>query len=318
MEDIQRKSPQYLVIDARHEGQRLDNFLRTCLKGVPRTRIYRSVRRGEVRVNMGRIDAAYRLRRGDVVRVPPLRCAQENRRPAVQQSLLKQLQERVLYEDERVLILNKPAGVAVHGGSGQRYGIIEAVRALYPKNSYLELVHRLDRDTSGCLLIAKRRSALRRLHAQLRGQEIEKRYLALVRGRWRGGERRIELRLRKNVLRSGERVVCADKSGRQAITDLRPLAVNSVASLMEAIPVTGRMHQIRYHAAAFGYPLAGDPKYGDRDFNQDMRTSGLKRLFLHAASITYARDKAQPLQVVAPLGEELCSVLHRIGLTYRA
>jgi 23S rRNA pseudouridine955/2504/2580 synthase len=304
-----------LVIDEHHAGQRIDNFLISCLKGLPRTRIYRILRRGEVRVNKGRIRQHYRLKHGDVVRIPPLRLDAGRPPPAAPQSLQALVEERILFEDRGLIVLDKPSGVAVHGGSGRSHGIIEALRAARGPRQYLELVHRLDRDTSGCLVIAKRRPVLTALHAAFRRRSVNKRYLVLVKGRWRGGPREVESSLVKNVLRSGERVVGVDAGGKAGRTRFVPLSVGGTASLLEALPFTGRTHQIRVHAASVGHPVAGDVKYGDKTFNRRMREHGLRRLFLHAAGLGFENpEDGARLRIEAPLPAELRVPLGRLGL----
>jgi 23S rRNA pseudouridine955/2504/2580 synthase len=298
---------QHVQIGVWHAGQRIDNFLMTQLKGVPKSHVYRLLRRGEVRVNKGRIKPDYRLKEGDDVRIPPLR------RPEIGQVPLKTapawLEDRVLYEDAALLVLDKPAGVAVHGGSGQSYGVIEALRALRAQAPFLELVHRLDRETSGCLLIAKKPSMLRALHQMLRDGEIEKRYLALVQGRW-DRERRVDLPLLKKVLQSGERMVRVDPQGKLALSVFHPRHLYQDATLMEITIMTGRTHQIRVHAAALGHPLAGDEKYGSADFNRTMRKRGLRRLFLHAHALHFRRpDSGEQVNLEVPLEGELERVL---------
>ena len=314
--DSTYQSAHELTVDEDHAGQRIDNFLISRLKGLPRTRIYRILRRGEVRVNKGRIRQHYRLKPGDVVRIPPLRLdpGWEPKSPGA--SLLDRVEQCVLYEDRGLIVVDKPSGISVHGGSGHSHGIIEALRAGRAKERSLELVHRLDRDTSGCLLIAKRRAVLRALHSAFRGGDVEKRYQVLVKGPWRGGERVVRASLRKNRMRSGERVVKVDDEGKLARTRFSPLAVGPEASLLEAEPLTGRTHQIRVHATSVGHPVAGDVKYGERDFNRGLRARGLKRMFLHAASLRLENPSAGggTLLVEAPLPEELETVLARLGL----
>nr|VFK17986.1 MAG: 23S rRNA pseudouridine955/2504/2580 synthase [Candidatus Kentron sp. LFY] len=305
-------SARHVCIDARHAGQRIDNFLLGRLKGVPRAHVYRILRRGEVRANKGRVRPDYRLKSGDVVRIPPLRHVE----PAIATptgGALRLIRDAILFEDAGLLVLDKPSGMAVHGGSGQRYGVIEALRALRPDAPYLELVHRLDRETSGCLIIAKKRSVLRVLHEGLRQHRLDKRYLLLVGGEWRGRGRKVEMELRKNTLRSGERVVRQDPTGKPSITHLRPLAVARGVSLLEARILTGRTHQIRVHAAASGHPVAGDDKYGDRETNRRLHRSGLRRLFLHASSLAFRSD-GYALSVTAPLPEELARVSRNLGI----
>lgn len=310
-------SVQQVTVDHGNEGQRIDNFLRLRLKGVPKSRIYRILRRGEVRVNKGRVRPDYRLMSGDVVRIPPVRYTEKSPLPVVGSSQFEQLHARILYEDDGLLVLNKPAGMAVHGGSGLSYGVIEALRAMRPGSPYLELVHRLDRDTSGCLLVAKKRSALRHLHAQLREGRVDKRYLALLQGGWEEGGRRVEAPLLKGQLLSGERIVRVDPDGRAANSFFEPLAGRAGTTLVQVTLVTGRTHQIRVHAAHLGRPVAGDEKYGSREFNQRMRKLGLKRLFLHAWEIRFSSPQGgSELQLKAPLDRDLSSVL--TGLDLRA
>ena len=304
-------------ISADLAGQRLDNFLLNRLKGAPRSLIYRIVRRGEVRVNKGRIRPDYRLRAGDTVRIPPVRLSPRSAPVRPGERILRQLEAAILYEDDRLLILNKPSGLAVHGGSGLSFGVIEGLRALRPKAPYLELVHRLDRDTSGCLVIAKKRSALRRLHELLRSNRMDKHYLALVKGEWRGGRREVTAPLQKNILQSGERMVRVDPAGKPALSIFRPLAVSKLASLVEVKLETGRTHQVRVHAASQHHPIAGDEKYGDDAFNRRMRETGLNRLFLHASALRFQLTEGEPaIDVTAPLDAELQQVLDKLNLRY--
>lgn len=304
-----------LTIDEHHAGQRIDNFLIACLKGLPRTRIYRILRRGEVRVNKGRIRQHYRLKSGDVVRIPPMRLAKPGPSQAPHPAFGERVEECILFEDRGLIVLDKPSGMAVHGGSGLSHGVIEALRAARGERHYLELVHRLDRDTSGCLMIAKRRPVLTALHAALRHAKVGKRYLVLVKGHWQDGTRDVESGLLRNVLRSGERLVRVDASGKIGRTRFVPRALGAHASLMEARPFTGRTHQIRVHAASAGHPVAGDAKYGERAFNQRMRDHGLHRLFLHAASLDFENpgDGAR-IKVEAPLPAPLLAVLASLKL----
>ena len=268
-----------LVIDAEQEGQRLDNFLKTQLKGVPKSLIYRIVRKGEVRVNKKRIKPEYKLVAGDEVRIPPVRVAEANELPSARLSSIQALEQQILYEDDVLIVLNKPAGMAVHGGSGLSFGVIEGLRALRPDARFMELVHRLDRDTSGCLMIAKERSALKHLHEQLRLKTMRKQYAALVRGQWQSHVRSINAPLLKNVLQSGERIVRVNPEGKPSETRFHVLKRFADATLVEASPITGRTHQIRVHTAHAGHPIACDDKYGDQLFDQRMRDLGLERLF---------------------------------------
>jgi 23S rRNA pseudouridine955/2504/2580 synthase len=313
MTQASQTRPQEIEVEPGQEGQRIDNFLASRLKGVPKTRIYRILRKGEVRVNKGRIRPSYRLQVGDTVRIPPIRTASRQTPVRPPDRTLARIAESILYENERLLVIDKPSGIAVHGGSGISYGVIEALRALRPGAPFLELVHRLDRDTSGCLVIAKRRSTLRALHTLMREGGVEKRYLALLRGRWSGGARRVDAPLRKNVLRSGERIVRVSPDGKSALSLFRPVSIYAQASLVEVQLLTGRTHQVRVHAAHLGHPIAGDDKYGDADFNVAMTRLGLKRLFLHASSIGFTLPGGgEPVEVHAPLGPELRQTLDRL------
>jgi 23S rRNA pseudouridine955/2504/2580 synthase len=315
MENQDKPVVRWVDISAEQAGQRIDNFLLRTLKGVPKSRIYRLLRKGEVRVNKGRIRAEYRLKVGDQVRIPPVRVAETS--PAVPgSSVLQRLADAIIYEDERLLVLDKPSGIAVHGGSGLNYGVIEGLRALRPQAPYLELVHRLDRETSGCLMIAKKRSELRTLHELLRSGAVQKRYLLLAAGDWRQGPCQVEAALKKNQLSGGERVVRVDPHGKAALTRFRCLEAYAGASLMEADLGTGRTHQIRVHAAYAGHPLAGDEKYGDPVFNRRMRELGLKRLFLHAHYLAYQDpERGRNLEFSAPLDEELRAVIQQLEIS---
>lgn len=300
----------FIEISVDRAGQRIDNFLITHLKGVPKSRIYRLLRKGEVRVNKGRIKADYRLNSGDMVRIPPVRQTKPEEKPLPDNRILTAVERSVLYEDEGLLVLNKPSGIAVHGGSGITYGVIEALRTVRSKTHYLELVHRLDRETSGCLLIAKKRSMLRRLHELFRSGAIDKRYLALLSGRWQGGTRKVDAALKKNVLRAGERVVRVDPDGKHSVSVFRPQRLFSDVSLVEIELKTGRTHQIRVHAASIGMPVAGDEKYGDSTFNRRMRAQGLRRLFLHAKSVGFTLpDSGQKISVSAAMDSALSKFL---------
>ncbi len=292
-------------------GQRIDNFLSARLKGVPKSRIYKMLRTGEVRVNKGRVRASYKLISGDIVRVPPLRqSAEKNEQPG--ERLCALIEQCIVFESDTLLILNKPSGIAVHGGSGISHGVIEALRASRPQTHFLELVHRLDRDTSGCLLIAKKRSTLRLLHELFRGDDITKEYLALVKGAWVGGARKVDVALEKNTLRSGERVVRVNENGKSALSIFSPLKKYTQATLVKVILKTGRTHQIRVHAASFGAPVAGDDKYGDANFNKTMSQLGLKRLFLHAQHMAFKLSDSEKIDIVAPLSHELEAVLAQL------
>ena len=299
-----------LVIDAEQEGQRIDNFLKTQLKGVPKSLIYRIVRKGEVRVNKKRIKPEYKLEIGDEVRIPPVRVAEENALPSAKLSSIQALEAQILYEDEALIVLNKPAGMAVHGGSGLSFGVIEGLRALRPESRFLELVHRLDRDTSGCLLVAKKRSALRSLHEQLRLKSMRKQYAALVRGQWQNHVKVVNAPLLKNVLQSGERIVRVNPEGKPSETRFRVMMRFAEATLVEASPITGRTHQIRVHTAHAGHPIACDDKYGEAEFDARMRALGLQRLFLHASRVTFVHPGSQKeMSFEAPLDPHLQQLL---------
>jgi 23S rRNA pseudouridine955/2504/2580 synthase len=309
---------QYVEAGEGDAGQRLDNFLMRTLKGVPRTHVYRLLRKGEVRVNSKRAKPEQRLAAGDRIRLPPVRrpeageAASGVRAPSP--SLQKLITDAIIYEDPDLLVVNKPAGVAVHGGSGMSHGVIEVLRAARPDAKELDLVHRLDRDTSGCLIVAKRRAALRDLHAQLREGRAEKRYLALVCGKWDLGQKRIELPLATGERRGGERHVAVRGHGQMAVSTFRPVQFfGTAATLMEVEIGTGKTHQIRVHAAYAGHPVAGDDKYGDRECNEVLKNYGLGRMFLHAASIGVNRPGThEPLHVSAPLSAELHAVLEAL------
>ena len=298
-------------IDAERADQRIDNFLLTLLKGVPKSMIYRLLRTGQVRVNKGRVKPPYRLQRGDVIRIPPVRVPEKDQISEPGKGVLARIERNIIFEDSGLIVLNKPSGIAVHGGSGISYGVIEAMRKLKPECKRLELVHRLDRETSGCLLIAKKRSALRHLHESLRLGKVKKIYLALCKGKWRGGERLIDAPLRKNVVSSGERIVRVNADGKEAISRFAPKQRFKLATLMEVELFTGRTHQIRVHAAFSEHPLAGDDKYGDKEFNRRMRDFGLKRLFLHAYQLKFPWDDSL-LEVSSPLDDDLEKVLSNL------
>ncbi len=313
-EKVISASVQFFTISDDEAGQRLDNFLLARLKGVPKSLIYRIVRKGEVRVNKGRIKPEYKLQDGDVVRVPPVRVAEKNE-PQISTKLNKvaALEKQILYEDEVILIVNKPSGIAVHGGSGLSFGVIEALRALRPQARFLELVHRIDRDTSGILLVAKKRSALRSLHEQLREKVVQKDYLALVRGQWQSHVKVIKAPLLKNELASGERIVKVSEEGKPSETRFRIEERFEQATLVKASPVTGRTHQIRVHAQYAGHPIACDDKYGETEFDAKMKAFGLNRLFLHAYSIRFEHPKTgEEIMVTAPLDKEMKAVLAKL------
>ena len=303
----------HVTVDERGDGQRIDNFLLRELKGVPRTLIYRLLRKGEVRVNKGRAKAGRKLLAGDVVRIPPVRLPDVSVPGVPSVGAIERIEKTVIYEDNMLLIINKDSGLAVHGGSGISFGVIELLRASRPNQKALELAHRLDRDTSGCLMLAKKRSALRTLQQLQREGRVRKRYLALLNGRWSRDRQQVKLPLKKNTLKSGERVVRVDAAGKDAHTEFRVLRRFSNATLVEAELKTGRTHQIRVHAQYLGTPILGDEKYGDDQANHEFRRRGLKRLFLHAASLRFPwPDQAEPYAFEAPLSPELQQVLDKL------
>ncbi len=299
-----------LEITQENAQQRIDNYLRLHLKGVPKSMIYRIVRKGEVRVNKKRIKPEYKLQSGDIVRIPPVRVAKDNVLPSPKLDKIANLEERIVYEDDALIILNKPSGLAVHGGSGLDFGAIEGLRALRPDARFLELVHRLDKDTSGCLLIAKKRSMLRALHEQLRNKTMNKQYHTLVKGTWDKKWRSVSEPLLKNAQDS---VVKVSPLGKASETRFKILQRFQGATLLEASPVTGRTHQIRVHTACKGHNIACDDRYGNEVFTRAMQGLGLNRLFLHAAHITFFHPVLEKqLTVSAPLGVELTTLLDKL------
>lgn len=304
---------QWVDIDEGHEGQRVDNFLMGFLKGVPKSHVYRILRSGEVRRNGGRIRPQDRLMLGDRLRIPPVRRPLQMEPVGVSPHWQAELEARVLFEDEDLLVLNKPSGLAVHGGSGIRSGVIETLRLMRPEARFLELVHRLDRETSGCLLIAKRRSALRSLHEQFREDDVNKVYLALLSGVCPWKQHLVNAPLRKNILKSGERLVCVARDGKDAKTLFKRICGYQESTLVEARPITGRTHQIRVHALHMGHPLVGDERYGDEATNRSFKSLGLKRLFLHAQEAGFRHPgHGNPMRVVAPLDASLEKLLQVI------
>jgi len=304
-----------LSADGKNEQQRLDNFLLGHLPGVPRARIYRAVRSGEVRVNGGRQEPGYRMKIGDRVRVPPLRVATRSGSATdISAVRMKCIRDSVLYEDRDILVLDKPSGLAVHGGSGIDLGLIETVRKTFSHAEGYELVHRLDRDTSGCLMIAKRRRALLELHRAFRESRIRKDYLCIVNGYWPAddGFVTVDLPLEHRVLRSGERLARIAAGGKPAITRYRRLRKFAGLSLVQVRPFTGRMHQIRVHAAAAGHPLLGDIKYG-RTRGVSGKSMKVRKMFLHAQRLTIPGEKGKLLRVTAPLPEHFQTLLAEKG-----
>jgi len=309
-----RQSAKIVQIDADHAGQRIDNFLMSQLKGVPRSHIYQLLRSGQVRVNSGRKKPLYKLKLDDKVRIPPARINDEPD-TVIPDSVIKLIEESVLFENDDLLVLNKPSGIAVHSGSGLSFGVIEALKQKHPEQ-FLELAHRLDRETSGCLLIAKNRTTLIWLHELFRDEsrsDIGKYYLALVAGHWHGVNT-INAPLKKS-LRSGEHMIEINDQGQHATSHFETQKIYDQCSLMQVKIETGRTHQIRVHAAHAGHPVIGDNKYGDSKINQAMKKLGLKRLFLHASRIelpAHAATSGKALVVEAPLSTELQSVIKKL------
>lgn len=310
------EGPKVRSLTAQEEdaGQRLDNFLFRTLKGVPKSHVYRLLRTGQVRVNKKRAKPDYRLEAGDELRLPPVRQSGKDtpgKPPHWQQEAMR---AGILFEDERILVVNKPAGMAAHGGSGVSFGVIETLRVLRPESPGLELAHRLDRDTSGCLIVAKRRSAVRPLHAAFRDGSVEKHYLALLAHPWEGGNREVNAPLEKNQVEGGERIVKVSREGKDAKSLFTPKQKFAGSALADVRIYTGRTHQIRVHASYIGHPVAGDDKYGDREANKTFRGAGLQRMFLHAHRLSFPHpETGERLNLTAPLDEDLQSVIRNLG-----
>jgi 23S rRNA pseudouridine955/2504/2580 synthase len=318
MKGLTQESATWHEVGEEGEAQRVDNYLTRLLKGVPKAHIYRILRSGEVRVNSGRVGPAHRLKAGDRLRVPPVRTARRAAGEAPATPGAPRLAKRILHEDEALLVLDKPAGMAVHGGSGISLGVIEQLRRERPQARFLELVHRLDRGTSGVLVLAKKRSALTNVHAQLREGRTQKYYLTLVAGRWRNAKQAVKLPLHKYVQRSGERRVRVEPEGQAAHTVFRLQQSLPGYSLLEAELKTGRTHQIRVHLAHLGFPIAGDDKYGDFELNKTLARQGLKRMFLHACRLTFAHpESGLPVMYEAPLANDLAAFLERLAADAR-
>jgi 23S rRNA pseudouridine955/2504/2580 synthase len=308
-----RTSVQQLEVTQNEAGQRLDNYVQKHLGGVPRTRVYRVIRKGEVRVNGKRAGPEARLSAGDKIRLPPVRVLPAADPAKPPKDLVTRIREAIVHEDERLLVIDKPSGIAVHGGSGVSFGVIEALRAGRPEE-YFELAHRLDRDTSGILVVARKGAALRTLHELLREDGFEKRYLTLLKGPWDLGEKRIDAPLRTDTRVGGERTVKVAVGGKPSVSIFRPVQFfGRTATLMEVILETGRTHQIRVHAQHAGHPVAGDEKYGDVDFNAAMRELGLRRMFLHASSVSFQWPEGGEFSINTPLPGELGALLDKLG-----
>jgi 23S rRNA pseudouridine955/2504/2580 synthase len=304
---------QHLAVTNDHSGQRLDNFLMSRLKGLPKSRLYRIIRKGELRINKKRVKPDYRLQEGDIIRIPPLRLAPPATKNSLNAKLAALLEKAIIFEDKHFLALNKPSGIAVHGGSGIHLGVIEALRLLRPQLKFLELVHRLDRDTSGCLLLAKKSSVLKELHGLLRSGEIKKTYITLVTGHWPKSLLKVDAPLYKNQLQSGERIVRVQTEGKSSLTEFSVQHYYTESTLVAAMPITGRTHQIRVHAQFAKHPIIGDEKYGDKESNKKMRQLGCKRLFLHASQLEFTLSSiAKTITLTAELPEDLNQVLKRL------
>ncbi len=289
------------VVDDDDEGQRIDNYLIKHMKGLPKSRIYRALRSGEVRVNGSRIKPDYRLSAGEEVRIPPLRVSAPKQRQAPDEQLTESLESRILFENDQVLVINKPAGMPVHGGTNANSGVIEWLRLLRPKAKRLELVHRLDRDTSGCVLVAKNRTTLAALQRQFAEREVDKIYHTVVLGQYQGGKRLIDARLLRQQSKEGARKVIVSSEGKTAYTELKPIRVGQQFSLLEARLLTGRMHQIRVHCAYEGLPIIGDPRYGDWQANRLVAKRGVRRMMLHASRISLlVGDKVMTFEAALP------------------
>lgn len=313
-QDSEYQQVRWYQVTEQELDQRIDNFLLRLLKGVPKSLVYRIIRKGEVRVNKSRVKPEYKLALQDVIRIPPIRIAQaQQEQPNPKLQKIQQLEQAILYEDKDFLAINKPSGLAVHGGSGLSYGLIEGLRSLRPHYAYLELVHRLDRDTSGILLVAKKRQALLQLQEQLKNKTMKKIYLALVGGRWPQQIKKCQEPLLRITLKSGERVVRPSPDGKASLTIFRLREQFRQAALIEASPITGRTHQIRVHTFAVGQPILGDAKYNNewsRKLTADLQ---VERLFLHAANLTFQHPRTQQeIFLEAPLPLELVKIIKNI------
>lgn len=302
-------------IAAEEAGQRLDNYLMRQFKGVPKSRIYSMLRKGEVRVNKGRVKPAYRIQEGDLIRLPPVHTREPASGATIPDSVKQQIGSTLLFEDENLLVINKPSGIAVHAGSGLRFGVIEVMRELRPDDGFLELVHRLDRATSGCLLLAKSRQVLTELHELLREGSVNKTYLALLAGDWQMGTKTVSSYLERSGSQGQIRKTRQTQDGKMAVSEFSPLKRFAGCTLMEVKIFTGRTHQIRVQSADLGHPVLGDDKYGDFALNREYRKQGLKRLFLHAAEIDFQLESSEHhYHFKAELPEELDRLLHQITL----
>jgi len=315
---IEQQQVSFLTVDGEHADRRLDNFLIGHFGSIPKTRIYQMIRKGEVRVNKGRIKQNYRLQTGDTVRIPPVHLKPRENSSRPPERLSELIRDSIIHEDEYLIAINKPSNVAVHSGSGVEYGVIEILRAQRPEAHFLELIHRLDRATSGCLLIAKNHKTLRGMHDLLKSGGVNKNYLALLKGQLMETLRTVDVPLSKKGTIPGDRKVTVDNTGKQALTHFHLLERFSVASLSRVELMTGRTHQIRVHAAHIEHPVAGDDKYGDWEFNRAMKKSGLKRLFLHAETLSFEmpdtgkQGTGNQINLTAQLPHELDQCLNNL------
>ncbi|RDL45899.1 23S rRNA pseudouridine(955/2504/2580) synthase RluC [Marinomonas piezotolerans] len=297
----ERPQVRFVTIDDSHDGQRIDNFLMTFLKGVPKGKIYNLLRKGEIRVNKKRTKPDYKLSVEDIIRIAPIVVTPTSDKPIVSEGLKAEIEARIIFEDKGLIVVNKPSGLAVHGGSGLNFGLVEVVRQMRPQEKFIELVHRLDRDTSGLIMIAKKRSVLRALHESLREKTgIQKTYHALVFGSWPKRKLQVNAPLLKNELKSGERIVKVHTDGKESLTRFNVVRFFDEFSLVECEPVTGRTHQIRVHAQFAGYPIVGDDKYAPNELNAKAKVLGLKRLCLHAAKLELVHN-GEKLVLEAPI-----------------
>ena len=312
------EKPQFWEVDSEHQGQRIDNYLFSRLKGVPKSHVYRIIRKGEVRVNKGRIKAVYKLKTNDLIRIPPIRIAERADTSNISKlDRVRTLEDAIIFETNQYLVLNKPSGIAVHGGSGQSFGVIEALRSLRPKEKFLELVHRIDKDTSGCLLVAKRRSFLVHFQNQLRHRKMNKEYVAIVSGDWPKGNKLVDQPLLKKTLPSGERIVLVDEKGKPSQTRFSLIESFNGYSLIKAKPLTGRTHQIRVHARHCFCPLLGDEKYSDLDKDKSIiQQFKIKTFFLHAQKLTFTLPESEDKKTVeAPMPTLMQELINQLRKT---
>lgn len=309
----------YIEANSEDEGQRVDNFLMRHFRSVPRTLIYKIIRKGEVRVNKGRVKQNTRIKEGDIIRIPPIKVS-EKPVATVPKGQLDRIEKNILFEDTDLMVINKPSGIAVHGGSGISFGLIEILREMRPLAKRIELVHRLDRDTSGCILIAKKSAILKELHAQIREDKMVKEYITLLFGKWDKNKTKIDLPLLKNTLQSGERMVKVDQSGKQSVSFFNIIASYDEVDLIKVRLKTGRTHQIRVHALSQGCPIVGDDKYGDKLINKQFRKYGIKRLALHAQFLSFRHPNINNdtwMKIEAPLHDDFQTAIDTLSASLK-